>query len=302
MGLEPTSGFQAATCFQDRLLIRPDDFRRVKSSGGWNRTNGLLVQSQASLPTATTPDRVSSRDMVFYHRVRGEGIEPSFPGSKPGGLPLTDPRVNQSALRELNPPGQLGRLVPSADRPRTRRSRELRVKSSEPEKTDVSRLCLALDSGLSALDSSRRKERESNPQGSSLGRFRSGCRRQSACPSVIRSSGRRNRTSIPCLTGRSITVIGHRIRSVRTVGFEPTISCARSTRDTRLPHALLVESAQRESNPHFCHGKAAGYRYIMGARKNGCRVVKELPRAPGGSRTHVSALRVRCLCRWTTSA
>jgi hypothetical protein len=26
------------------------------SSGGWNRTNGLLVQSQASLPAATTPD------------------------------------------------------------------------------------------------------------------------------------------------------------------------------------------------------------------------------------------------------
>ena len=32
-----------------------------KSSGGWNRTNGLLVQSQASLPTATAPDRVVSR-------------------------------------------------------------------------------------------------------------------------------------------------------------------------------------------------------------------------------------------------
>ena len=30
----------------------------------------------------------------------------------------------------------------------------------------------------------RRKERESNPQGSSLARFRDGCRRQSACPSV----------------------------------------------------------------------------------------------------------------------
>ena len=30
----------------------------------------------------------------------------------------------------------------------------------------------------------KRKERESNPQGSSLDRFRGGCRRQSACPSV----------------------------------------------------------------------------------------------------------------------
>src|SRR6266700_3679729 len=30
----------------------------------------------------------------------------------------------------------------------------------------------------------QRKERESNSQGSSLGRFRDGCRRPSACPSV----------------------------------------------------------------------------------------------------------------------
>ena len=27
VGLEPTSDAVAATCFQDRLLIRPDDFR-----------------------------------------------------------------------------------------------------------------------------------------------------------------------------------------------------------------------------------------------------------------------------------
>ena len=32
----------------------------------------------------------------------------------------------------------------------------------------------------------------------------------------------------------------------------------------QLPHAL-IESAQRESNPRFRHGKAAGYLYIMGA-------------------------------------
>ena len=28
---------------------------------------------------------------------------------------------------------------------------------------------------------------------------------------------------------------------------------------------LATKSAQRELNPHFRHGKAAGYRYIMGA-------------------------------------
>jgi hypothetical protein len=52
---------------------------------------------------------------------------------------------------------------------------------------------------------------------------------------------------------------------VRTAGFEPALSCSRSTRNTRLSYVPFIKSAQRESNPHFCHGKAAGYRYIMGA-------------------------------------
>ena len=45
------------------------------------------------------------------------------------------------------------------------------------------------------------------------------------------------------------------------------------------PH-LEAQSVQRESNPHFSHGKAVGYRYIMDA----C-VVNQLSksmRAPGG--------------------
>ncbi len=54
------------------------------------------------------------------------------------------------------------------------------------------------------------------------------------------------------------------------------------------------QSAQRESNPHFRHGKAVGCRYIMGA----CRVFDcQRSRAPGGTRTRVAALRERCLRR-----
>ena len=48
----------AAACFRDRVLIQPDDFRGINrpSSGGWNRTNDLLVQSQTPLPTAAAPE------------------------------------------------------------------------------------------------------------------------------------------------------------------------------------------------------------------------------------------------------
>ena len=62
------------------------------SSGGWNRTNGLLVQSQASLPAATAPESPLLSDSAPHRKVRGEGVEPSSPGSRPGSLPLADPR------------------------------------------------------------------------------------------------------------------------------------------------------------------------------------------------------------------
>jgi hypothetical protein len=54
-------------------------------------------------------------------------------------------------------------------------------------------------------------------------------------------------------------------KKVRTAGFEPAISCSRSTRNTRLSYILFAKSAQRELNPRFRLGKAAGCRYIMGA-------------------------------------
>lgn len=92
------------------------------------------------------------------------------------------------------------------------------------------------------------------------------------------------------------------------VGFEPTISCSRNTRITRLSHTLLVKgsgdrgpsltpdscsltpsssSAQRESNPHFRHGKATGCRYIMGSMEHqpNCQ---RTDRAWGRTRTGVS--------------
>ena len=100
------------------------------------------------------------------------------------------------------------------------------------------------------------------------------------------------------LTGRSLLPTRvHRIIAVRTAGVEPAISCARSTRNTRLSYVLLVKSTQRESNPHFRHGKAAGCRYIMGAwleaelSKN--QEHRDHPAGGARTRTLVAALRVR---------
>ena len=189
----------------------------AKSSGGWNRTNGLLVQSQASLPAATTPDRRCSGHVQITRQARGEGIEPSLPGSKPGGLPLADPRSQR---------------VPCGSR-------------THLASLEGWNLCRSAKGTCFLL---RRKGGSRTLKAVTLDRFRGGCHRQSACPSVLSSSGGRNRTSNQGgLTGRRLTNTATPDQSVRTAGFEPAISCSRSTRNTRLSYVLSSRPCKRKS-------------------------------------------------------
>ena len=144
--------------------------------------------------------------VVLQSKFGEEGVEPPSSGSRPESLPLADPRS-----RSRVPCGNRTRLASLEDW----------------------NLC------RSAKGTSKRKERESNPQGCEArpGSSRGAIASWLALP--FSGSGRRDRTSIPCLTGRSITVIGYRIKKVRTAGVEPAISCARSTRNTRLSYVLL---------------------------------------------------------------
>jgi hypothetical protein len=168
----------------------------------------------------------------------------------------------ESALRELNPPRQLGRLAP-----------------------------LPLGQGHV-----QRKERESNPQGSSLDCFRDSCHRQLACPSVRELRRQELNLRGSRLTdARNYQQLPLRNR-VGAVGFEPTISCFRSRRNCQaFPYAdekrpAGVEPAHppwQGSRLPLHHGRFALYSYS---------IVKEL-RAPGRTRTDVAALRVRNLGR-----
>jgi hypothetical protein len=105
----------------------------------------------------------------------------------------------------------------------------------------------------------------------------------------------RPKTSIlPWIAAEDSLAVATSIK-VRTAGVEPAILCSRrpplrggARRNTRLSYVLSIKSAQRESNPHFRHGKAAGCRYIMGANEV-CRIVKEHSGAPGGLRVHSAA-------------
>ena len=135
--------------------------------------------------------------------------------------------------------------------------------------------------GVVPLDQSRGRQAEGEgvepsrlghrPKGGRV-RFRAGCRRPSACPSSLSSSGGRNRTCVPPVNSRVLvparTPPESSRQTVGMAGFEPAISCSQGRRISQTflhPESpRSPTSAQRESNPHVRHGKAVGYRYIMG--------------------------------------
>ena len=90
-----------ATCFQDRLLIRPDDFRLSVAGAGIEPTPGRSERPVLPLDE----ERINSK-------VRGAGLEPASPLFKARQPAVGRSPNTQSALRESDPPRQLGRLAP----------------------------------------------------------------------------------------------------------------------------------------------------------------------------------------------
>ena len=121
VGLEPTSGFHPPPVFK----TGSSSGRMTSvSCGGWNRTRAptrialvILVQSQALLPAATTPQCFHQTELLDRRKVRGEGFEPPSPGSKAGSLPLADPRECPAGVEPASPAWKAGTF---AARPRAR--------------------------------------------------------------------------------------------------------------------------------------------------------------------------------------
>ena len=132
---EPKSGSRgtrthsgnAAACFQNKFLIQPDDFRSLNcgswnrtnigtfrasylavrrsrivcllwhagftGSGGWNRNNDLLIQSQVSPTSSDDPGECPA------------GVEPASPGWKPGTSAARPRAHTRRKERESNPQG-----------------------------------------------------------------------------------------------------------------------------------------------------------------------------------------------------
>ena len=162
---------QAATCFQDRPLIRPDGFREGEPSSG---LESFLGRQRF--------DEMRRHYHQQLPRIREGGFEPPPPDSKSGSLPVSRfpraPRGSRTRLSGLGSP----RLTARPGTPVT--SHRVRVRGVEPRSPGWKPGVVPLDQSRE-LPVCRRKERESNPQGSSLARIRAGCRRRSACPSIV---------------------------------------------------------------------------------------------------------------------
>jgi hypothetical protein len=166
VGLEPTSGPKP-----------PPVFKTGSSSG---RMASVKVRTR--VPGAGIEPAASAfRARRHYHqqlpRIREGGFEPPPPDSKSGSLPVSRfpraPRGSRTRLSDLGSPRLTAR---PGTHQRSQRERDRGVEPRSP----------GWKPGVVPLDQSRenqRKERESNPQGSSLARVRAGCRRPSACPS-----------------------------------------------------------------------------------------------------------------------
>ena len=149
----------AATCFQDRLLIRPDDFRLqaagvgIEPTASWFRARRHYQQQ---LPRIVLVQRHASSSCGSL-KAAGAGIEPADSWFKA-----------RHHYQQRRP--RIVRRVPCGSRTRLAR-------------LEAWNLC------RSAKDTCcfKRKERESNPQGrDARPRFERGCHRQSACPSVYK--------------------------------------------------------------------------------------------------------------------
>lgn len=199
---------------------------KCHSTGDWNRTNGLLVQSEVQRPTTATPA--------------------SF-------------KLAKHSVRELNPIYELQRLASRLRAGESFQNKRVSLGSrTHLAGLEVRNLCLSAKDTERNLEVGRQSVKFSNVQ-----------------------------------------LLTSNFRKAPAEGLEPSIVSLTGSRLTIGPHRIL-QSAQWESNPHFRHGKAAGYRYIMGAKLHRNQIVKDHgcirhPRAPSRNRTRITSLRRRSL-------
>lgn len=322
MGLEPTSESGSPPVFKQRsttAALRLHPPYRSAAGFAYGRMTSVVKlrelesnqrlrgQSPASLPAATIPQWMSVEGHNSHGKVRelrGQDLNLRSRGQSHEFLPA-----------ETSPQWEEGRTTEAA------------VPGLEPTRGCLTNTCSAAE--LPTRIAKTTAARRLHPRYLSAAGLAS-----SRMTSIDSSCGDRNRTCVTTVNSR-LPVPARtppQCHPVSVVGTEPTPSCDRSTRRVHVEHGPGVhrgptsvdgkvhprerKSTQWESNPHLRPGETVRCRYVIGAVSPG-RIVKEQiaaavnarapsvrsrikiarEKAPGGTRTHVAALRVRCLGR-----
>src|SRR5262249_37835650 len=158
-----------------------------------------------------------------------EGVEPPLPGSEPGGLPLTDPRVvlcfGHSSFSKVRGEGV---------EPSRAASKTAGLPLADPRECPAG-VEPAFPGWEPGAWAARPRAQVSGKRGSRtlkalrLGRFRGGCHRQLAClPVSVSEAG--FEPAFSSVRGTRPLQTGPLAVAVRTVGFEPTLSSTPSWR------------------------------------------------------------------------
>ena len=77
VGLEPTSGYDAATCFQDRPLIRPDGFREdLQLEFRGLESNQRPPRSERGVTTTSNCPGFGKEDSNLHRLIQSQGAYP----------------------------------------------------------------------------------------------------------------------------------------------------------------------------------------------------------------------------------
>ena len=139
------------------------------------------------------------------------------------------------------------------------------------------------------------------PRSGWLDCFRNSCHRPLACPSVFSKAAA---AGIEPAKGRLTGACLYQTQAPPQCesgwsDLNRRVSCARSRRTTRLSHTLKLK---RPAGVEPALPPWQGSRLPLHHGRIESLVELSKIRAPGGTRTHVAALRVRSPRRWTTSA
>jgi hypothetical protein len=265
-----------------KRTMPPPVFKTGSSSGRmpsvcklrWQESNLRHDGSEPPARTSTGPTASVVQDTLVTKRVGEKDLNLHFLTSKPGGLPLADPRIHDSRILQecpvgIEPTSPGWKPGTSAARPRAREGGKGGSRTLKASWVQRRFWRCRLQYAISVPCQFARCLEDARPLSRRLPLPVGLYFRKAAAAGIEPASGRLT-AAYPYQHGT------HRITSVRTVGFEPTISCFRSRRngqafprpDSRAPSGSRTGHHPKDGPSAMARRQAAATSWALGWKPN----------------------------------